>query len=81
MSVQLIECIRSWDDLVEGEIYGAYKTYFYNGEHWYVTRDQDGNLGEYPAVFFEEYIPCADPARAAFYGEDEIIEKLEGYNV
>ena len=79
MTMQLIECIEAWDDLIEGDIYGAYASFFYNGETWYVTRDKDGNLGEYPTVFFEEYIIGADPVRAAFYGDDEIIEKLEGY--
>jgi len=66
---KLVEAIKDWQGLQEGEIFGVISTYFYNGEHWYVLLDQNSNKQCWPTCFFEDYIPSADPARAAYYEE------------
>ena len=40
---KLVEAMKDWQGLQEGEIFGVISTYFYNGEHWYVLLDQNSN--------------------------------------
>ena len=70
--MKMVEAVKGEEGLQEGEIFGVIIKYTYNREQWYVLLDQNSNKQCWPVSCFDDYIPSADPARAAYYEEPQL---------